>query len=37
MIIAKSAYQIPDDIGVKDLRQSMPVLWSEQKKLLNMK
>ena len=28
---------LPDGIGVEDLRQSMPVLWSEQKKLLNMK
>ena len=27
---------LPDGIGVEDLRQSMPVLWSEQKKLLNM-
>ena len=28
---------LPEGIGVEDLRQSMPVLWSEQKKLLNMK
>ena len=27
---------LPDDIGVEDLRQSLPVLWSEQKKVLNM-
>ena len=27
---------LPEGIGVEDLRQSMPVLWSEQKKLLNM-
>ena len=28
---------VPEGIGVEDLRQSMPVLWSGQKKLLNMK
>ena len=27
---------LPEGIGVEDLRQSMPVLWSEQKKLLKM-
>ena len=27
---------LPDGIGVEDLQQSMPILWSEQKKLLNM-
>ena len=27
---------LPEGIGVEDLRQSMPVLWSEQKKMLNM-
>ena len=27
---------LPEGIGVEDLRQSMPRLWSEQKKLLNM-
>ena len=28
---------LPDGIGVEDLQQSMPILWSGQKKLLNMK
>ena len=27
---------LPEVIGVEDLRQTMPVLWSEQKKMLNM-
>ena len=27
---------LPEGIGVEDLRQSMPVLWSEQKKLLGI-
>ena len=27
---------LPDGIGVENLQQSMPILWSEQKKLLNM-
>ena len=27
---------LPDEIEVEDLRQSLSVLWSEQKKLLNM-
>ena len=27
---------LPDDIGVEDLRQSLPVLWSEQRNVLNM-
>lgn len=27
---------LPEGIGVENLRQAMPVLWSEQKKLLNM-
>ena len=28
---------LPEGIGVEDLRQSMPILWSEQKKLFNTK
>ena len=27
---------LPEGIGVENLRQSLPILWSEQKKLLNM-
>ena len=27
---------LPEGIGVEHLRQSMPVLWSEQKKLIGM-
>ena len=27
---------LPEGIGVEDLKQSMPVLWSEQKKMLNL-